>query len=196
MSLLDEIQTAAAADAISLSSVLRKCQILAARLGYKPLKDWVEMESNGYQAGMELPHYRIKGQAPLQLVHREGFALRSDAHASSPRSPVSLHPKNVQRNPEVAVRLTQGDRRRQNCDQPWRIRCDLVDLPNRNADQPKKTPHRRPRSWLAPGFISRKKPFLSLARRYWLSNSGRPAARRNATPYSSEYRSKHRVLSS
>jgi hypothetical protein len=57
--LLNEIQAAAADDTVSLSSVLRQCQLLAARLGYKPLKDWVEMEANGYRAGVELPSYRI-----------------------------------------------------------------------------------------------------------------------------------------
>ena len=59
MTLLHEIQAAASDDSTSLSSVLRRCQILAARLRYQPLKLWVEMESNGYQPRAELPTYRI-----------------------------------------------------------------------------------------------------------------------------------------
>ncbi len=59
MSLLAEIQSAAASDSITLSSVLRKCQVLAVRLKYGPFKEWVARESNGYPAGVDLPEYRV-----------------------------------------------------------------------------------------------------------------------------------------
>jgi len=59
VSLLGDIQNAAADDAMSLSSVLRKCQILAARLKYEPLKVWVGHELNGYPPRSDLPDYRV-----------------------------------------------------------------------------------------------------------------------------------------
>ena len=64
MSLLGDIQTAAASDSASLSSILRKCQILAVRLKYEPFKEWVSRESNGYSAGVELPEYRVMNGVP------------------------------------------------------------------------------------------------------------------------------------
>jgi len=64
MSLLGEIQAAAASDSATLSSILRKCQILAVRLKYEPFKDWVARESNGYPARVELPDYRVMRGVP------------------------------------------------------------------------------------------------------------------------------------
>lgn len=59
MSLLTEIQSAAASDASTVSSVLRKCQILAVRLKYDPFKEWVSHESNGYPGRVDVPDYRV-----------------------------------------------------------------------------------------------------------------------------------------
>lgn len=59
MSLLKDIQSAtidANADVIVL---LRKCKVLAARLGNSDFKSWVEYELNGYPSKDELPQYRI-----------------------------------------------------------------------------------------------------------------------------------------
>jgi len=64
MSLLGDIQTAAASDSTSLSSILRRCQILAVRLKYEPFKEWVARESNGYSAGTDLPEYRVMNGVP------------------------------------------------------------------------------------------------------------------------------------
>lgn len=59
MSLLREIQENTCASNVELSNVLRKCKILAARLNYKPLQEWVERELSGYSEKDDLPQYRI-----------------------------------------------------------------------------------------------------------------------------------------
>lgn len=60
MSLLREIQNLAASSSkdIDLSSLLRKCKILAARLNHPEFKTWVEKELNGYEDNEDLPTYR------------------------------------------------------------------------------------------------------------------------------------------
>ncbi|WP_407579552.1 AbiTii domain-containing protein [Citrobacter koseri] len=59
MSLLREIQNAAIDSNVDLSSLLRKCKVLAARLGNKEFKTWVEYELSGYPDDKDLPDYRI-----------------------------------------------------------------------------------------------------------------------------------------
>lgn len=59
MSLLREIQDAAVSSEVDVTSLLRKCKILAARLGNDEFKEWVENELNGYRDGGSLPVYRV-----------------------------------------------------------------------------------------------------------------------------------------
>lgn len=59
MSLLGEIQTDAIDANVDISVVLRKCKVLAARLGNKEFKLWVERELNGFTSKEDLPTYRI-----------------------------------------------------------------------------------------------------------------------------------------
>jgi hypothetical protein len=61
VSLLTEIQTAAVEKDTDLGTLLRKCKVLAARLGSVPLEDWVLHESNGYPADVDVPDYRRWG---------------------------------------------------------------------------------------------------------------------------------------
>jgi hypothetical protein len=58
VSLLREIQDAAVDAKTPLAVVLRKCMILAARLGHAPFKKWVDDELDGYARDAELPSYR------------------------------------------------------------------------------------------------------------------------------------------
>lgn len=58
MSLLREIQDSAAASDVSTVTLLRKCKILAARLGSADLGLWVNCELNGYEDAETLPEYR------------------------------------------------------------------------------------------------------------------------------------------
>jgi hypothetical protein len=64
MTLIEEIQQEAVDSRSDLGAVFRKCKILAARLGSRPLEDWLLWESNGYPEEVEFPDYRIW---PLQL---------------------------------------------------------------------------------------------------------------------------------
>jgi hypothetical protein len=61
MSLLREIQEAAVDASTPLPVVLRKCMVLAARLGHEPFKKWVDDELNGYPPDTDLPAYRRIG---------------------------------------------------------------------------------------------------------------------------------------
>ena len=59
MSLLEEIQSAAIDADSDLGTILRKCKLLAARLGNQELEDWLQWESNGYPDDVDVPDYRI-----------------------------------------------------------------------------------------------------------------------------------------
>lgn len=59
MSLLREIQSAAIDSNTDLASLLRKCKVLAARLGSNEFKAWVDKELSGYKSVDGLPDYRI-----------------------------------------------------------------------------------------------------------------------------------------
>jgi hypothetical protein len=58
MSLLQAIQNAAASADTDVATLLRKCKILAARLGSQEFSAWVDMELNGYPAEQPVPTYR------------------------------------------------------------------------------------------------------------------------------------------
>ena len=49
MSLLREIQDAAISSDVELSVLLRKCKVLAARLGNQDFKEWIDNELSGYK---------------------------------------------------------------------------------------------------------------------------------------------------
>lgn len=59
MSLLREIQDAAIDSKTDLASLLRKCKVLAARLGSEEFKSWVDSELSGYKNVEDLPEYRV-----------------------------------------------------------------------------------------------------------------------------------------
>lgn len=59
MTLLEDIQNSAVDAKSDLGTILRKCKLLAARLGSKPLEEWLIWESNGYPDGVPVPDYRI-----------------------------------------------------------------------------------------------------------------------------------------
>ena len=67
MSLLREIQNAAIESETNLADLLRKCKVLAARLGNAEFETWVDNELNGYKPDDDLPQYRI-----LEGVHSKG----------------------------------------------------------------------------------------------------------------------------
>jgi AbiTii len=57
--LLRAIQNEAVDGSSDLSTLLRKCLVLASGLKYEPLKSWVRWELDGYPNSSELPNYRI-----------------------------------------------------------------------------------------------------------------------------------------
>ncbi len=59
MTLLQQIQMEVIDSSSDLTSILRKCRILAQRLGHDGFKEWVIRELEGYPPGSELPDYRI-----------------------------------------------------------------------------------------------------------------------------------------
>ena len=91
MSLLREIQNAAIDSNTELAVLLRKCKVLAARLGNPEFKQWVESELSGYDNAEDLPEYRIlrvnsKGHfsGPFQSGLRNAdiplFCIEKDFH--------------------------------------------------------------------------------------------------------------------
>lgn len=66
MTLLREIQDAASSDGTRVTSLLRRCKILAARLQSAELAAWVDLELNGYESGEDLPEYRKFGYAEVK----------------------------------------------------------------------------------------------------------------------------------
>lgn len=59
MTLLQEIQRDAVDPNVEISTLLRKCKILATRLKNEQFKLWVDQELNGYTSEKILPSYRI-----------------------------------------------------------------------------------------------------------------------------------------
>ncbi|ERH27364.1 hypothetical protein HMPREF9065_01421 [Aggregatibacter sp. oral taxon 458 str. W10330] len=71
MSLLRDIQDLASSSSkdIELSTLLRKCKILATRLNHPGFKSWVENELNGYNDVSSLPSYRV-----LKVISKGHFS--------------------------------------------------------------------------------------------------------------------------
>ena len=59
MSLLRDIQEATIDTSVPLSTLLRKCKILASRLGSAEFNSWIDNELNGYSSREIVPEYRI-----------------------------------------------------------------------------------------------------------------------------------------
>src|SRR5262245_2671310 len=58
VTLLREIQAASTDPSVDTSNLLRKCKILAARLGHDELATWVRHELEGYPDQKSVPAYR------------------------------------------------------------------------------------------------------------------------------------------
>jgi len=88
MSLLREIQSDAVDTNVDISVVLRKCKVLAARLGNKEFKLWVEHELNGYPSKDDLPEYRV-----LHVQSRGHFSGMFQSSMKNAVIPPSTIPK-------------------------------------------------------------------------------------------------------
>ena len=88
MTLLEEIQKEAVDSKSDLGALLRKCKVLAARLGSKQLQDWLIWESNGYPESAEVPDYRV-----WPLVVKANFSGPYGAKISKATIPSFLIPE-------------------------------------------------------------------------------------------------------
>lgn len=59
MNLVNELQVSAEQD--DVLTVLRKTKRLAVKLGRQDISEWLNAEMNGYEAGQDLPRYRVIG---------------------------------------------------------------------------------------------------------------------------------------
>jgi len=83
MTLIEEIQAEAVDGKSDLGTLLRKCKLLAARLGSDSLENWLLWESNGYPSDARVPDYRIW---PLELKgHFAGVFGAAIRNAPIPR---------------------------------------------------------------------------------------------------------------
>ena len=92
MNLLEDIQNAAIDTSSDLGTLLRKCKILAARLGSQQLEDWLIWESTGYPEEVPVPGYRVW---PLQV--RGHFAGPYGSSLRNKTIPLGLLPKDVRK---------------------------------------------------------------------------------------------------
>ncbi|MBB1634901.1 hypothetical protein [Cupriavidus sp. UME77] len=113
MSLIRSIQAEAIEAATSVSSLLRKCKLLAARLDHAHLAQWVEWELNGYPNGVDLPPYRVTP------TYSYGNFAGMAGQASHLQIPVSVLPEALRDHYRVArlggaissyENLVQGDK--------------------------------------------------------------------------------------
>ena len=58
-SLIDELQLEAAGNAVSVSALLRKALMVAAKLDVSDLPKWIDKELSGYGPDDEVPPYRV-----------------------------------------------------------------------------------------------------------------------------------------
>lgn len=61
MALLQQVQTDAIDDKVPISTLLRRCQVLAAHLKNAEFAEWVNSELNGYDSDDKVPEYRVLG---------------------------------------------------------------------------------------------------------------------------------------
>jgi len=78
MTLLQEIQSDAVHTKTDLTTLLRKCRILAAKLKNEEFKNWVQYELDGYPADAPLPDYRkARAQSYGHFAGGFGSGLRN-----------------------------------------------------------------------------------------------------------------------
>lgn len=136
MSLLREIQDAAISSEVELTTLLRKCKVLSARLGNEDFKKWVDNELDGYENAEHLPEYRL-----LHVNSKGHFSGPFGSSLNNADIPMSCIPKEFRDNLsksnmgsaiaslEVLVATSDGESARE----PWNP--DLVAHIGRNIYQ-------------------------------------------------------------
>lgn len=100
MTLLREIQAQAASAEGDLATVLRKCKILAARLGSEPFAQWITWELNGYPTDVPVPSYR--GLSVQCYANFLGVGWRAD------RQPIAWPLVGEETNPLTRIDFREG----------------------------------------------------------------------------------------
>lgn len=90
MTVLEEIIDGASGDA-SVSSLLRKLKVVAARAGTVQLEEWVEHELNGYPKDVALPAYRGAFETPVAANLAGPFGSRLSGAQIGPRAIPAEH---------------------------------------------------------------------------------------------------------
>ena len=83
VSLLEDIRNDAVDGSVDLSTVLRKCRVLASRLENAAFRQWVLSELNGYAKDKEVPEYRI--------AQVDSYGTLSGYGRQLTNAPLSLH---------------------------------------------------------------------------------------------------------
>lgn len=146
MSLLREIQDAAIDSNTELAVLLRKCKVLAARLGNPEFKQWVDNELSGYDDADNLPDYRIlnvnsKGHfsgpfqsglrnadIPLSCIDKDfhrrlshSYLTQAVAALESLVDAASVGTLQEPWNPDIVAYVGQDIYQGMNCMQAWKV---------------------------------------------------------------------------
>ncbi len=146
MSLLRDIQDATIDANVDITTVLRKCKLLANRLGHKEFSIWVDQELNGYKTYDLIPDYRIfpvhskghfsgpmgsmikNGDIPLGCIPEKYRDKMKNSYAAQPISAyVSLIKESQQKDfhepwpPEIVAFIQDKVYEMMNCMQAWKI---------------------------------------------------------------------------
>lgn len=93
MSLLRDIQEAVIDDKTDITVVLRKCKVLAARLGNENFNNWIDQELNGYKDVKSLPEYRV-----FEVFSKGHFAGPFGSGIKNADIPISCLPEKMRDN--------------------------------------------------------------------------------------------------
>ncbi|WP_416047191.1 hypothetical protein [Cupriavidus basilensis] len=107
MSLIHDIQAAAISSTNDVATLLRKCKLLAARLGHAPFAQWVEWELGGYPADVMLPAYRVV--EAVSMGHFVG-SFQRQATLQIPLSVVPERHRDAYRNARLAAAISAYQR--------------------------------------------------------------------------------------
>lgn len=146
MSLLREIQAAAIDSSVDLPNLLRKCKVLAVRLGSEEFKEWLDYELAGYPNKDLLPEYRVldvhsKGHfsgpfgsglrdadIPLSCMPEQLQDMLGHSYIMQPVATMEALLKNKSSgsfqepwNPDIVARVGQDIYQNMNCMQAWKV---------------------------------------------------------------------------
>jgi len=93
MTLLRDIQDASIDANVDITVVLRKCKVLAVRLGNEDFKKWVDSELNGYDENAPLPDYRV-----FEVTSKGHFAGPAGSGLRNVDIPLSCLPEKSREN--------------------------------------------------------------------------------------------------